>query len=879
MSTQILIKRSTTTGAIPTTSDIAVGELAVNTTDKRIFTNNSGTIVELGTTPTTQAVTGNASVGGTFDVVGAVTVGNLTADGTVDLTSATVTIPAPTADTHPATKKYVDDEVNAILDGAPAALDTLNEIAAAINDDANLYTTLTTSIATKLSLAGGTMTGSIDMGANSVTTSADPATDNTLTRKSYVDGLYQSTVDAEVSAANALASEQAAATSASNASTSASASATSATASASSATNAASSATAAASSATSSVNSATASATSATQSAASATQAQALVDSIESFYLGAEASAPTVDDNGDPLQAGDWYFNTTDDNTYIYNGSAWQSVSPDLVADLTPQLGGNLDTNGNDVTFGDNDKAIFGAGSDLQIYHDTLNSVIADSGTGNLVIAADDFRLTNSTQTANMIKADEGGAVTLTHNGGNKLATTSTGIDVTGTATMDGLTVDGANVVLQGATTSLDINPTTGQPNITIRSGNTFRGYIEGNASGGMTFGAGPSALTRQTIASNGDISFYEDTGTTAKFFWDASAESLGIGTSSPISTHGTQLTVYGASNGGLSLATTTNASAISQNGNDVYFDISRDGSAGNLIFRRSSSFNESMRLDSSGNLLVGTTDTALYDATSGGGWLIKPNGANTIARQSATTAQPVLTLNETGVDGVILGLSKDGSTVGSIGSRGGAVTNIILDPRTTSNGGAGIGATGNTSDPAILPTDESTIADNNTDLGNADYRWKDLYLSGGVYLGGTGSANKLEDYEEGTFTPTLRTTASGTDLGTYEWCVGRYIKIGNLVYFEIDINATSISSTGGYSAVIGNLPFTSGSNTRYYPVSLRDCFAFTCGSNNVLNPFVQSNANYVYVQQRDITTNGASNITTFDSSGRINIHGLYSTI
>lgn len=290
MSTQILIKRSTTTGAVPTTSDIATGELAINTTDKRIFTNNEGTIVELGTTPTTQAVTGNASVGGTFDVVGAVTVGNFTADGTVDLTSATVTIPAPTADTHPATKKYVDDEVNAILDGAPAALDTLNEIAAAINDDANLYTTLTTSIATKLSLSGGTMTGSIDMGANSITTSTDPATDNTLTRKSYVDGLYQSTVDAEVSAAAALASETAAAGSASSAATSATTATTQASAASTSAANAASSATAAASSATSSANSATAAATSATNASTAQTAAELAETNAETAQTAAETA-------------------------------------------------------------------------------------------------------------------------------------------------------------------------------------------------------------------------------------------------------------------------------------------------------------------------------------------------------------------------------------------------------------------------------------------------------------------------------------------------------------------------------------------------------------------------------------------------------------
>lgn len=68
---------------------------------------------------------------------------------------------APTQNLHAASKQYVDTEVAAILDSAPATLDTLNELAAALGDDANFSTTVTNSIATKLPLAGGTMTGAI----------------------------------------------------------------------------------------------------------------------------------------------------------------------------------------------------------------------------------------------------------------------------------------------------------------------------------------------------------------------------------------------------------------------------------------------------------------------------------------------------------------------------------------------------------------------------------------------------------------------------------------------------------------------------------------------------------------------------------------------
>jgi len=68
------------------------------------------------------------------------------------------------------------------------------------------------------------------------------------------------------------------------------------------------------------------------------------------LYLGTAASNPAVDLNGNPVTVGDWYFNTTDNTTRIYDGSAWNSINPDLVGDSTPQLGGNLDLNSNDIT-------------------------------------------------------------------------------------------------------------------------------------------------------------------------------------------------------------------------------------------------------------------------------------------------------------------------------------------------------------------------------------------------------------------------------------------------------------------------------------------------------------------------------------------------
>ena len=90
-----------------------------------------------------------------------------------------------------ANKTYVDTAITNLVDGAPGLLDTLNEIAAAINDDANYFTTVANNIATKLSLAGGTMTGAI-------TLHADPVNALHAATKQYVD---QAETDA-VSSAN-----------------------------------------------------------------------------------------------------------------------------------------------------------------------------------------------------------------------------------------------------------------------------------------------------------------------------------------------------------------------------------------------------------------------------------------------------------------------------------------------------------------------------------------------------------------------------------------------------------------------------------------------------------------------------------------------------
>jgi hypothetical protein len=353
------------------------------------------------------------------------------------------------------------------------------------------------------------------------------------------------------------------------------------------------------------------------------------------------------------------------------------AATNEVVEDTTPQLGGDLDLNSSDITgtgninitgtiqssgnitgtlataaqpnitslgtltgltttgdinFGDDDKAIFGAGSDLQIFHNATDSYIVDTGTGNLNIKGSNLYLRANNNDA-FIYGIEDGPVRIYHDNVEKFITTATGIDVTGntesdtvtigvssvagseklrvngtvltlggsvsapaigigdtntgvyapsagelgwtvngtqrlfldstginvtgTVTSDGLTVDGegrieetgfparlviartdnANATESASMDLLESTSTGGSFGTTTNYG--FRLDIDGGAN---TFNikSGSNTIVRKRLSidrETGDISFYDDTGTSQALFWDASAESLGIGTTSPAST------------------------------------------------------------------------------------------------------------------------------------------------------------------------------------------------------------------------------------------------------------------------------------------------------------------------------------------------------
>jgi len=344
---------------VNTAATIASADINAGTIDGAVIGGSSAQAVT-GTTVTatvgfvgglTGAVTGNVTGNLTGNVTGNVT-GNLTGNVTASTgtssfndvtingglnmnagTAATITnLTSPTNSGDAATKGYVDTSISNLVASAPATLDTLNELATALGSDANFSTTVTNSIATKLALAGGTMSGAIAMGTNKITGLGNPTANQDAATKTYVDtadALNLAKSGGTMSGAIAMGTNKITGmgdpTNAQDAATknyidtlfgSTSSAATSAAAAATSASNAATSASNASTSASNASTSATAAASSATSAAAS-------YDAFDDRYLGSKTSAPTLDNDSNALLTGALYWNSVSNIMYVYTGSSW----------------------------------------------------------------------------------------------------------------------------------------------------------------------------------------------------------------------------------------------------------------------------------------------------------------------------------------------------------------------------------------------------------------------------------------------------------------------------------------------------------------------------------------------------------------------------
>jgi hypothetical protein len=610
------------------------------------------------------------------------------------------------------------------------------------------------------------------------------------------------------------------------------------------------------------------------------------------------------------------------------------------ISTISAKVSKSGDTMTGNLSLGDNNKAIFGAGNDLEIYHSGSVNKITGSGTyGEIQIQAHSVKILDNGANVQADFSTDGSATRLHYIGSVKLATTSTGVDITGTLTSDGLTVQGVSTV-EGKSSGFGPNAvfeTTGTAKLrlddlsstsqnrtfitnnysrslsgfsadnssfgvvniglqdgfisfdTAASGNNYPSErMRIDSSGNVGIGTSSPAATLEVVSSvSGGAPVFSAGGTdhlsaiigsvgggfstvTGNYFsiWHQpyadrgtqnnltermridSSGNVGIGTSSPaqklhvsggqlqvtnggtnvyLNTSATNSYVYTAStpfdiytagtfrmrvgstgNVGIGTSspargplhlhsssgnahlhmTTTSSGSTASDGLTVFADASLAGlwyrEAGSLQFATNSS--ERMRIDSSGNLLVGKTS---LDGTASRGIELRSDG---LILASKSNSQP-MSIDRNGTDGDVLWVGKNGTKVGSIGAwfsklHIGTANCCIrfrddIDAITPMNG------------------DALTNRDAAIDIGTTGYRFKDLYLSGGVYLGGTGSANKLDDYEEGTWTPTF------TNLGTVTLSYARYAKIDNSCTIWLVFSCTS---TPTLNSSRFTLPFTSNS-------------------------------------------------------------------
>jgi hypothetical protein len=191
--------------------------------------------------------------------------------------------------------------------------------ASTASTQASNASTSASNAASSASAASGSASTASTQASNASTSASNAATSETNAAASASTASTQAS-NASTSASNASSSASAASTSASNASASASTATTQAT-------NAASSASAASTSASNASTSASNASTSASNAATSATNAANSYDAFDDRYLGAKSTAPTLDNDGNALLTGAIYWNTTGNQLYVWNGSAWDAAA------------------------------------------------------------------------------------------------------------------------------------------------------------------------------------------------------------------------------------------------------------------------------------------------------------------------------------------------------------------------------------------------------------------------------------------------------------------------------------------------------------------------------------------------------------------------
>jgi len=385
----------------------------------------------------------------------------------------------------------------------------------------------------------------------------------------------------------------------------------------------------------------------------------------------------------------------------------------------------------------------------------------------------------------------------------------TTAADVTGNAEVGGdLTVDTDTLYVDSTNNLVGLGTASpahkahlynsGYTGLLIDSGRT----LSSDNIGGVHFSTTGTEVAYIQTQVDGTIKFRNTSGLQERMRIKSNGF-VGIGTSSPTSeihlayddstTYSTTLTDSGIriENINSTLNTFSQLRLRAYNADSLIRSIYEGGNKASLVFLTDNEgatgdAGEVMRLTSDGNVLVNKTSAGVNTEP---GFYISQAGNFGSTVDGGTS----LYINRQTSDGDLIEFRKDGSQVGVIGIS--ASNNLTIGSTSSSHAGITFG----TNTVAPMNASNYTNAVDAYDLGNTSARWKNLYLSGGVYLGGTGSANYLDDYEEGTWTPTNAGDATGTLSSN-----GRYVKIGRQVTCHATISVTANFSSNEF----GGLPF-----------------------------------------------------------------------
>ena len=454
----------------------------------------------------------------------------------------------------------------------------------------------------------------------------------------------------------------------------------------------------------------------------------------------------------------------------------------------------------------DNEKIRLGTGNDLELYHDGTNSHLNNS-TGYLVVGTDSYALKSQNLNEFYIKALKDGAVELYYDNAKKLETSSIGVNLTGN-----LTLDAEINLLGGSDAARFIDSQVGDGNALhlrrITGGDaghedmakfTGGGAVElyyDNSKKFETTSAGVS--TTGTSLHTDNIKITVDNGA----FYCGAGDDLGIlhdGTDTTITNNTGNLLIYSANDFYIKHGTEVMFAAKDDGATELYYDGTKKlstGSGGIIVSGNS-------YMDDDNKLILGSdNDLQIYHngynskiADVGTGALILSGSVVKIENAASNETQAVFT-EDAGVD---------------------------------------------------LYHNNSKVFET---LGNG------VRAQGGIMFGSdTADANRITDYEEGTWTPTY--TAAGTNPTlTSHLTTGYYTKVGNLVTVTHYTGSFTLSGSPSGTPYIGGLPFAAKSTGNNYATN---SFTHTTCFTTAAGGYVSNGGSTIVAIQHGDTTSGAA--------------------